>query len=97
VREVSLLGSADLTFWKDQLLNEGLVPAEKDGKSQLLVVAAEMKFMGVRFRELSFSVLLRPPLGGHDAVNCRLKAGLQRAIRRNKNGCQCPQVVRCPF
>jgi hypothetical protein len=61
VREVSLLGTADLAFWKDRLLKEELVPAEADGRAQLLVVAADAGFMGVRFRELSFSVLISLP------------------------------------
>jgi hypothetical protein len=56
VREVSLLGTADLAFWKDRLLKEDLFPAESDGQAQLLIVAADSKYLGVRFRELSFSV-----------------------------------------
>src|SRR5262245_27736743 len=64
VREVSLLGTADLAFWKDRLRKESLVPAEKDGKAQLLIVAADSKFMGFRFRELSFSVLVSRPEEG---------------------------------
>ena len=40
VREVSLRGSAELAFWKDRLRKENLIPAEKDGKAQILVVAA---------------------------------------------------------
>jgi hypothetical protein len=60
VREISLLGTADLEFWKDRLLSEDLLPAESDGQAQLLIVAADMKYMGVRFRELSFSVLVSP-------------------------------------
>jgi hypothetical protein len=58
VREVSLLGTADLAFWKDRLLKEDLLPAESDGQAQLLIVAADAKYKGVRFRELSFSVLV---------------------------------------
>src|SRR5262249_18134525 len=58
VREVSLLGTADLAFWKDRLLREGLTPAESDGQAQLLIIAADSKYMGVRFREMSFSVLV---------------------------------------
>jgi hypothetical protein len=61
VREVSLLGTADLAFWKDRLLKEDLVPLERDGKARLLIVAADLKFRGVRFREVSFSVLVSPP------------------------------------
>lgn len=59
-REVSLLGTADLNFWTDWLRKEGLAPAEKDGKAQLLLIAAAGRFMGVNFSELSFSVLVGP-------------------------------------
>jgi hypothetical protein len=65
VREVSLLGTADLAFWRDRLLKEDLIPAESDGQAQLLIVAAEMKFMGVRFRELSYSVRVCPQEEGN--------------------------------
>jgi hypothetical protein len=58
VREVSLLGTADLAFWEERLKEEGLAPAESEGKALLLLIAADSKFMGVRFRELSFSVLV---------------------------------------
>jgi hypothetical protein len=61
VREVSLLGTADLDFWKDRLLKEDLAPAENNGKAQLLIVAADMRFMGVRFQEVSVSVLVSGP------------------------------------
>lgn len=58
VREVSLLGTADLTCWQDRLKAEGLLPTARDGRAQVLVVAAAAKFLGVPFRELSFSVLV---------------------------------------
>src|SRR5262245_35602452 len=61
VREVSLLGTADLAYWKDHLRPEDLVPAEVDGRAQILIIAADMKWMGIRFREVSFSVLVDPP------------------------------------
>jgi hypothetical protein len=64
VRDVSLLGTANLAYWKDRLAEEDLIPADADGKAQILIVAAEAKFMGVRFRELSFSVLVSPPEDG---------------------------------
>jgi hypothetical protein len=66
VREVSLFGTADLAFWQNRLKEENLVPAERDGKAQLWIIAADMKFLGVRFRELSFSVL-----AGHDEQGVR--------------------------
>ena len=58
VQEVSLRGAADLAFWTERLRPEGLTPAERDGKAQMLIVAATMKFMGIRFSEVSFSVLV---------------------------------------
>ena len=88
-RSVSLLGTADLDFWKDRLEAEDLAPAERDGNAQLLIVAAEMRFMGVRFRELSFSVLVRPKQAGlsEDGAflvqafnSCRLLAFFERVL-----------------
>src|SRR5262249_25679981 len=64
VREVSLRGTADLDFWTKRLAEEGLVPAAHEGKAQLLLIAADLKFMGVRFQELSFSVLVSHREGG---------------------------------
>lgn len=62
VRELSLAGTADLDFWREHLREHDLVPAEsQDGQAQIQVVAADATFMGVRFRELSFSVLVRAP------------------------------------
>jgi hypothetical protein len=60
VREISLLGTADLAYWRERLAAEGLSPAELDGRAQILITAAEMKFKGVRFREVSFSVFVEP-------------------------------------
>src|SRR5262249_38325691 len=62
VREVSLHGTADLAFWKGRLAKEDLHPAEHDGRAEVLIVAAEARFRGVRFRELNFSVLV----AGHE-------------------------------
>ena len=58
VREVSILGLADLAYWKDRLRQADLVPAERAGQAQILIVAGDARFAGVRFREVSFSVLL---------------------------------------
>jgi hypothetical protein len=89
VREASLLGTADLAFWKDRLLKEDLLPAERDGHAQVLIVATDAKYMGVRFRELSFSVLVSRPQGGawQDAAylvrafnSCRLFAFCERVF-----------------
>jgi hypothetical protein len=89
VREVSLLGTADRDFWKDRLTKENLVLVEKDGKAQLLIVSADMRFMGVRFQEVSFSVLVSGPNVGarrdafflvHAFNSCRLFAFWERVF-----------------
>ncbi len=61
VREVSLLGSADLGYWAERLRVEGLTPVEHASRARVLVVACDSKFFGVRFRELSFSFFVRRP------------------------------------
>lgn len=60
VREVSLLGSADYDYWRKHLSPSGLIPIERAGRAQMLIVGADAKFRGVRFSEISFSVLARP-------------------------------------
>jgi hypothetical protein len=60
VREVSLRGSADLAFWTDHLHDHRLIPTPRDGRAEVMVIAAALKFMGVRFREVSVSVLAHP-------------------------------------
>jgi hypothetical protein len=57
VREVSLRGTADLEYWAERLRGEKLVPTQERGRAQILVIAADSRFMGIRFTELSFSVL----------------------------------------
>ena len=87
VREVSLFSTADLAFWTERLRPEGLVPLGKDGKAQVLVIAPDAKFMGVRFREVSFSVLVSAPSGAQEGAflvhafnSCRLFAFCERAL-----------------
>jgi len=58
VREVSLLGTADLAFWRERIRHEGLSAAEYNGKAQILIIAATMVFKGVRFAEISFSLVV---------------------------------------
>src|SRR3954452_17754091 len=57
VEEVSLRGTADLPFWQDRLEREYLVPLAREGKAQVSVVGARMKFMGIRFTEIGFSIM----------------------------------------
>jgi hypothetical protein len=61
VGDVSLLGTADLAFWTERLRHEDLQLAAVDGRAQLMFLCADLKYMGVRFRELSCSVVIAPP------------------------------------
>ena len=56
VREVTLTGTTDLGFWSDYLKSEGLAPVRYGGDGQIVIVAAEMVYLGLRFTEVSFSV-----------------------------------------
>src|SRR5690242_3180155 len=46
VREVSLFGTAELAYWEWRLKPEGLTPAERKGRAEILVSGAEGRFMG---------------------------------------------------
>ena len=65
VKEVSLYGRADLAYWRAHLQPEGLTPLDDHGQAELLLIAADMVWNGVRFTELSVSVALAQP-GSHD-------------------------------
>ena len=56
VQELSLLGESDFGFWFDYLKTEGLAPVRCGSAAQVLVVAAEMVYLGIGFTEVSFSV-----------------------------------------
>jgi hypothetical protein len=58
VREVSIVGDADLAMWRRRLQGEGLRPTIVDGRAQLVISAVDAKFMGIRFREMSLSVFV---------------------------------------
>jgi hypothetical protein len=47
-----------LPFWTEWLSEQNLRPRENEGKVQILIVGADSKYMGICFRELSFSVLV---------------------------------------
>jgi hypothetical protein len=89
VREVTLLGTADLSFWRDWLVQLNLRPSEHEGMAQLLIVGADSKYMGICFRELSFSVLVSmQELGARqDAVY------LVRAFNSSRLFTFCEQVI----
>lgn len=89
VREVSLLGSANLAFWRERLSAENLFPAERDGQAQIMMVGATMRFMGIRFTEISFSVLL----SGHEAAAGQGGAFLFQAFNSSRLFAWCELVL----
>lgn len=58
VREVALLGTADLDWWRQHLAPQELAPYSDQGRASILVSAIESKFLGVRFREMIVSVFV---------------------------------------
>ena len=65
VREVTLVGSADLEFWQDHLTNERLFPYNNDGQAELIINAVELKWTGIIFRELVISLPVCESRDGH--------------------------------
>jgi hypothetical protein len=64
VREIALVGAADLAFWKDRLRPAGLHPTEFGGDALVMISAIESRFLGVAFREATISVSLSAQGGG---------------------------------
>jgi hypothetical protein len=60
VREVTLRGTAVLDYWKKRLAEVDLIPVVRDDRAEVLITAASMTFMGLRFTEVSFSVPVVP-------------------------------------
>jgi len=56
VKEIALFGFADLAFWQRHLQDENLIPFASEGKAQLLLSATDLAYMGIRFREVSFTL-----------------------------------------
>jgi hypothetical protein len=70
VREVSLIGFADLAYWREKLTVHRLHPKEVDGRAEMLLSSCEARFRGVRFREFLVAVFVtaRPGGGTRDGV-----------------------------
>ena len=56
VKEVTLHGTADLSFWETVLHKEALFPYHEAGKAVLLLSAIEAKWRGFRFKEFVIAV-----------------------------------------
>ena len=63
VREVSLLGVADLAYWRDRLAPGRLAPAEHEGAPDPRR-RGRHAYRGLRFTEVSISALVSPPEPG---------------------------------
>ena len=61
VKEVMLFGTANFAFWQNKLREENLSPYCIDGKAAILLSATELKYMGLKFRELICSVYTNDP------------------------------------
>lgn len=74
VREVTVVGTAELGYWRERLRGEGLEPIEKEGRAVVQIIGAEGRFLGLVFREVSFSVQVKsrhPELGSAGAYLLR--------------------------
>lgn len=74
VREVTVVGTAELGYWRERLRGEGLEPLESEGRAVVQIIGAEGRFLGLVFREVSFSVPVKsrhPELGSAGAYLLR--------------------------
>jgi len=81
VKEVSILGLADLNYWNDMLNPYAIKPLSVDNKAQIQIISAEAKFKGINFSEVSFSVVIEPPPISHKLEDA---ACLIQAYNSNK-------------
>lgn len=56
VKEVTLHGTADLSFWETELHEENLFPYHQEGKAVLLLSAIDAKWRAFKFREFVIAV-----------------------------------------
>ena len=64
VKEVILFGTADLLFWRERLRTQGLIPYDDKGQAALLITATDLAWLGIRFQELTVSVVVSQPEDG---------------------------------
>jgi hypothetical protein len=68
VREITVVGRADLAFWRDQLESEQLTPYNDAGYAQVAVSVTDLRWMGIHSNELTISVSVEPPPGVREAA-----------------------------
>jgi hypothetical protein len=68
VREICLIGSADLEFWKVHLGQMRLSPTNFAGHARIYISAMKLKWMGIAFEELSIAIPIDPPASNTPSV-----------------------------
>ncbi len=63
VKEICLVGTADLPYWEKLLRPEGLAPAVKDGRAEVSICAMASRYMGLGFREAVLTVATTATVG----------------------------------
>ncbi|GAB4544981.1 MAG: hypothetical protein OHK0023_02570 [Anaerolineae bacterium] len=58
VLEVTLIGTAEYARWRDLLNDEGLAVDSTPTQANILISAVDSKFRGIRFQEVSVSVMV---------------------------------------
>lgn len=58
VQEISLLGAADLDFWRAQLRAHNLFPFSHGGRAQILISATSLRWKNIPSRECTFAVMV---------------------------------------
>jgi hypothetical protein len=61
VRELNLVGSADLGYWTAHLAGTGLAPLDRNGQAELSLGATDLTWMGWRFNESIVVLTLAEP------------------------------------
>ncbi len=64
VKEVILFGAADLPFWRERLSTQGLFPYDDKGQAALLITTTDLAWLGIRFQEMTVSVVVSQPEDG---------------------------------
>lgn len=96
VREVSIVGTATYGFWADHLGVQNLTPLKVDGRAQILLMATDARFKGIRFQELSVSISLAP--GDRPGQQLGAGAYLARAFNSSRLFAFCERkLFRTPY
>ena len=59
IRELGLVGDADLGLWRERMSGSGAAPIDVDGRAQVLVTGLASSWMGLAYREIAIAVSAR--------------------------------------